>query len=181
MVVLLDKLVRLLMFAWNKYVVTASMKKCFRKCGTNVEIGMNSDITCENVSVGDNVYLGPNTRIISTNASVTIGSNVMLGPGVTIISGNHRTDIVGHPMISITNEEKRPEDDEDIEIKNDVWIGANAVILKGVTIETGAIVAAGAVVTKSVPACSVVGGVPAKVLAMRFSDQDAAIHIKAME
>jgi len=55
-------------------------------------------------------------------------------------------------------------------IGNDVWIGANAIILQGVTIGDGAIVAAGAVVTKDVPPYAIVGGVPAKVIKYRFPD-----------
>ena len=55
-------------------------------------------------------------------------------------------------------------------IGNDVWIGANAIILQGVTIGDGAIIAAGAVVTKDVPPYAIVGGVPAKVIKYRFSD-----------
>lgn len=56
-------------------------------------------------------------------------------------------------------------------IGNDVWIGANAIILQGVTIGDGAIIAAGAVVTKDVPPYAIVGGVPAKVIKYRFSDE----------
>jgi len=55
-------------------------------------------------------------------------------------------------------------------IGNDVWIGANAIILQGVTIGDGAVIAAGAVVTKDVPPYAIVGGVPAKVIKYRFSD-----------
>ncbi len=50
------------------------------------------------------------------------------------MTGDHRTDIVGKPMFCITDAEKRPEDDADVIIENDVWIGANAIVLKGVTI-----------------------------------------------
>lgn len=58
----------------------------------------------------------------------------------------------------------------DIIVQNDVWIGANCTILDGVSIGNGAVVAAGAVVTKSVPAYAIVGGNPAKVIRFRFSD-----------
>ena len=54
-----------------------------------------------------------------------------------------------------------------VEIGNDVWIGARAIIMPGVTVGDGAIIGAGAVVTKDVPSCAIVGGVPARVIKMR--------------
>lgn len=63
---------------------------------------------------------------------------------------------------------------ENIIIGNDVWIGARAIILDGVTIETGAIIAANSVVTKNVPAYAIVGGVPAKIIKYRFSEEKIA-------
>ena len=74
-------------------------------------------------------------------------------------------------MIDITPEEKQPENDEEVIIEDDVWCGANVTILKGVTIGNGSVVAAGAVVTKSFPPYSIIGGVPAKLLKMRFTEE----------
>ena len=93
---------------------------------------------------------------MSTRAEVLIHNNVMFGPRVTIITGNHRYDIVGRTMSSITDKEKRSSDDQNVIIESDVWIGANAIILKGVHISTGSIVAAGACVTSDVPEYSIV-------------------------
>ena len=92
----------------------------------------------------------------------------MFGPGVTVVTGNHRIDIPGKYIIDITDQEKREEDDQPVIFEGDNWIGANAIILKGVTIGRGAVIAAGAVVTKSVPEYAIVGGNPAKVLRFRF-------------
>ena len=138
--------------------------------GENISLSLSSDITWHNVSMGNNIYLGPNTRIMTTKAQVILHDNIMFGPGVTIITGDHRYDIVGRTMLSITDAEKLPENDLDVEIMSDVWIGANVTILKGVKICEGSIVAAGALVTKDVPEYSIVGGVPAKVIGRRFSD-----------
>jgi acetyltransferase-like isoleucine patch superfamily enzyme len=66
--------------------------------------------------------------------------------------------------------EKRPEDDRDVIIEDDVWVGSGAIILKGVRVGRGSIVAAGAVVNKGVPPYTIVGGVPAKVLSIRFGN-----------
>ena len=91
----------------------------------------------------------------------------MFGPNVTVITGDHRIDILDRPMCSITDDEKLPENDQDVVIEEDVWVGAGATILKGVTIGNGSVVAAGALVKKDVPPYAVVGGVPAKIIKMR--------------
>ena len=73
-------------------------------------------------------------------------------------------------MIAVT--EKLPENDQDVVFEGDNWIGANVTILKGVTIGEGAVIAAGSVVNKVVPSYSVVGGVPARVIRMRFTERN---------
>lgn len=84
-------------------------------------------------------------------------------------------------MTTVTNAEKRPEDDRDIVFEGDNWIGANATILRGVTVGRGAIIAAGAVVTKDVPPYSVCGGVPARCLKMRFDADTLQKHINVLK
>lgn len=121
-----------------------------------------------NVDLGSDVSLGERNLLMCTRAKIHIGDHVMTGPGVTMITGGHRMDIKDRPMTSISNEEKLPENDQDIILEGDNWIGANAIILKGVTIGEGAVVAAGAIVTKDVPPYSVVAGVPAKIIKNRF-------------
>jgi acetyltransferase-like isoleucine patch superfamily enzyme len=103
--------------------------------------------------MGDSVDIGENV-IIRGGGGITVGSRVLIAAGAAIVS-------VGHPIrpprwgVTIGNP---------IVIGDEVWIGINAVVLPGVTIGEGAIVAAGAVVTKDVPPYSIVAGVPAKVI-----------------
>ena len=155
--------------AFYKIFIAPFIKISFGKCGKNVRVSRGCRFSgIENIHLGNNVFLGPGTLVLTTRAKVIINDDVMFGPGVTIITGDHRTDIKGIPMAAVGNEDKLPEHDQDVVISNDVWVGANVTILKGVHIHTGSIIAAGAVVTKDVEPFSIVGGVPAKLIKKRF-------------
>lgn len=159
-----------------KFIFMPCIKSMFKECGKNVIIGRNGSFIFKNISIGNDVSIGPNATIICSIAKVTIGNKVMFGPGVSIIAGGHRTDLVGRYMYDIKENEKLPENDKDIIIQDDVWIGANSIILKGVTIGKGSVIAAGSVVTHNVPNYSIVGGIPAKIIKMRFSDEEIKKH-----
>lgn len=115
---------------------------------------------CINNAVGD-VIIGDHTRIGLHNTiigPVDIGSHVNLAQGITVSALNH----------NFSDTKKRIDEQgvstNQVTIEDDVWVGANAVILPGVTIGEHSVVAAGAVVTKEVPPHSLVAGVPAKVI-----------------
>lgn len=111
-------------------------------------------------SIGD--YSGLNTNcFVDASGGVTIGSWVRVGPNVTMISSSHVFDDVSKP-IKQQGTKLQP-----VSIADDVWIGASATILGGVSIGKGAIIAAGAVVTRDVEPFAIVGGVPAKVIKYR--------------
>ena len=115
---------------------------------------------CINNAVGD-VIIGEHTRIgihCTVIGPVTIGSHVNLAQGITVTALNHNYEDKTQP-IDMQGVSTNP-----IVIGDDVWIGANSVILPGVTIGRHAVVAAGAVVTKDVPDNCVVAGVPARVI-----------------
>ena len=144
------------------------LKPSLSSCGKNVSIGSNVDVAgIENISIGNNVSIGTDCRFYTTRANVCIKDNVMFGPGVTVISGDHRIDVLDKPMIALTDSDKLPENDQDICFSGDNWIGANSIILKGVNIGYGSVVAAGAVVNRNVPDYAIVAGVPAKVIRYR--------------
>ena len=139
---------------WQYCVVSKYHQLLFGQCGKNVNIGKGCRFVTEsNVYVGNDVYIGPYACFLTTRAKIVIGNKVMFGDEVAIVTGNHRIDILGKYMFDIT--EKLPENDEDVVIEDDVWIGLRALILKGVTIGRGSVVAAGAVVTKDVPPYSI--------------------------
>lgn len=83
----------------------------------------------------------------------------MLGPNVTMMGGDHNIYQLGRYMYDV--HEKLLENDLPIVIEDNVWIGAGVIVLKGVTIGTGSVIAAGSVVTKDVAPFSIMAGVPA--------------------
>ena len=148
----------------------------FAQIGRNFSFDPYGVYSYENITVGDNVNLGYRPMIVASQSKIRIGHHVMFGPEVTVRGGNHRIDILGRYMIDINESEKRPEDDPGVIIEDDVWIGTRAVVLAGVTIGRGAVVAAGAVVTKSVSPYAIVGGNPAKLIRMRWPDEEIQRH-----
>lgn len=110
-------------------------------CGSNIRFGRFSQVNC----VG----------------GLEIGSNVMMGPHVIITTANHVFSNLNIPMRVQGLVNKK------VIIGDDVWVGANVVILPGVTIGNGSIIAAGAVVSKDVSSQVIVGGVPAREIKRR--------------
>ena len=150
-------------------------KKMLSGCGSNVRFSaLTSDFTYRNITIGNDVYIGPHALFLCTESQIFIGNKVLFGPHVTIIGGDHRITDVGRFIYDVLD--KHPEDDQDVHIEDDVWIGTNTTLLKGVTVGRGAVVAAGALVTKDVPPYAIVGGVPAKVLKYRFTPEQIQEH-----
>lgn len=107
-----------------------------------------------NITVGDNVFINQGCHFMDMGG-ITIGNDVMIGPKVNLVSA-------GHPVAP--SERRNGIVAKPITIGNNVWIGAAATILPGVTIGDNAVIAAGAVVSRSVPADTLAAGVPARVL-----------------
>ncbi|TYQ16788.1 UNVERIFIED_CONTAM: maltose O-acetyltransferase [Acetivibrio alkalicellulosi] len=134
-------------------------KRIFKSSGNNINIEHGSFFASgKDIEIGDNSGLGLNCRIAGP---LKIGRDLMMGPDVMIFTQNHKNDRIDIPM-NLQTDPKRP-----VVIEDDVWIAARAIILPGVTIKKGAIVGAGAVVTKDVPEYAVVGGNPARIIRYR--------------
>jgi acetyltransferase-like isoleucine patch superfamily enzyme len=110
-----------------------------------------------NVRLGKNVFINFNSVFLDT-CLTTIGDRTLVGPNVSFYSGTHPLDPV------VRQGTRGPELGKEIHVEQDCWIGGNVVILPGVTIGRGSVVGAGSVVTKSVPAFTVVAGNPARVI-----------------
>lgn len=149
-------------------------------CGKNVTLRpLSSTIRgLENLSIGYDSHIPHGTTIYCTEATLSIGNKVMFGPNPTIVTGDHRMDVIGEYMIDVR--QKLPQNDQSVVIEDDVWVGANVTILKGVTIGKGSVVAAGSVVTKTFPPYSIIGGVPAKIIKMRFNPIEICEHEKIL-
>lgn len=166
-------------FLWDK-ILSFFYKREMKHCGKNVYLRpSSSDIKgLWNLSIGNYSSIPKGTIFYCTEATLTIGNKVIFGPHPTIITGDHRTDVIGKYIID--SNEKLPTNDKPVIIQDDVWTGANITILKGVTIGRGTIIAAGAVVNKSCPPYSIIGGVPAKVLKFRFTIDEVIEHEKIL-
>ena len=169
------KLSLIFSYVWDK-LWSPVYKHSMKHCGKNVYLRPTcSDLKgLYNLSIGDGSSIPKGSVFYCTEAPLTIGRKVIFGPNPTIITGDHRINVVGKFIMD--SNEKLPENDAPVVIEDDVWCGANVTILKGVTIGRGSVVAAGAVVTKSCPPYSIIGGVPAKVLKRRFSKEEIIEH-----
>lgn len=139
----------------NDYKLRSHLKKNKVSTGGRVYIEYP-----ENIQFEGNIYIGPGAYW-SAKGGIEIRKNVIFGPKTTIWTYNHN-----HKSNEIF-----PYDENDILksvlIKEDVWIGLNSIIMPGVIINEGAIVAAGSVVVKDVPRCAIVAGNPASIVGHR--------------
>ena len=151
-------------------------KSQMKECGTNVSLHPSTSVYfgLNNLSLGNNVSIPRYAHIFCTDAPLTIGNNVIFGPAPTIVTGDHRIDVIGKPIF--LSYDKLPENDIPVIIEDDVWVGANVTILKGVTIGRGSVVAAGSVINKSTPPYSISGGIPAKTIKSRFTVEQILEH-----
>lgn len=144
--------------------------------GDRVTFDPDGVYTYETIELGSDVDLGYRPVLMAARSRIRIGSNVMFGPEVTIRGGNHRIDRVGVPMIAVCKQPGDEDHDRGVTICDDVWVGTRAIILQGVTVGRGAVIGAGAVVTRSVPPYAIVAGNPARVIRLRWPVETIIRH-----
>lgn len=140
------------------HIRAALAKGYISHCGKNVNIDKFASFS-SHLSIGDNSGIGKHSFL---QGEVVIGSNVMMGAECLIYTQNHEFSRKDVPMYHQGYKVAKR-----VLISDDVWIGGRVIILPGVTVGQGAIIGAGAVVTKDVPDYAIVGGNPAKIIRYR--------------
>jgi acetyltransferase-like isoleucine patch superfamily enzyme len=155
---------------WKRYTI-----------GTNFYSGMRVKLWArDRLSIGDNFYIGRDSQI---ETDCIIGDNVIFGDNVAIVGKyDHHYQQIGVPIRMASRIRDKNYAWKGLNsitiIEDDVWVGYGAIVMSGVTIKKGCIVAAGAVVTKNTEPYHIYGGNPAKKIASRFSNEnDLEKHI----
>jgi acetyltransferase-like isoleucine patch superfamily enzyme len=126
------------------------------------------------IEFGDRVQFGPRCVV---QCDIRFGSHILIAGDVAFIGRNdHRFDVVGKTMWD------SPRGMSQVTVvEDDVWIGHSAIVLSGITIRHGSIVAAGAVVTSDVAPYSIVAGIPARTIRYRFSEDEIVQHEELLQ
>lgn len=143
-----------LFFPWLRRLLVSNYLDA---CGPGLIVKNRAEIAPYS-SIGSYSELGTRCMVQS---KVTLGDHVIMGPDVKIYSRNHKTERLDVPI------QAQGKHYLTTQVGNDVWIGANVVILAGVTIGNHCVIAAGAIVTNDIPDYSIAGGVPARVIKTR--------------
>ena len=165
--------------SWKKRAFCVLLAKLrgarFKKIGKCFTCSARSVFKKDSIEAGDYVFIGQDAYIY---ANVKIGDFVMIATNVAIVGGDHRIDVVGVPS-RFTGRDRMEE--RLTVIEDDVWIGHGCIIIAGVKIGRGAVIAAGSVVTKDVEPYAIVGGIPAKMIKYRFSPEQQKEHNKSLD
>jgi PAS domain S-box-containing protein len=148
------------------------------EAGTSIRLGdrvrLNSEVLLRTsfggrISIGAKTFVGPRCQLMAYQADIRIGNNVLIGPNSDFFPYDH--DVRPGRLIA----EQALQSKGDIVIEDDVWIGTRVVVLSGVHIGKGAVIAAGAVVSRDVPAGTVAAGVPARIVKRRGENRDSLL------
>ncbi|MGJ1385067.1 CatB-related O-acetyltransferase [Sphingobacterium spiritivorum] len=161
----------------NKY----KGSKFYPGCNIRKSEFFENTVVFNNVTIYDSIvkshtYIQKDATVINCEIGkfCSIAKGVSIGPGIHYIDGvttHPSLYIKDTPLLKVFSDRNLYESSKRTIIGNDVWIGERAIILDGVSIGDGAIIAAGSVVTKSVEPYQIVGGVPAKLIRYRYSEQ----------
>lgn len=147
------------------------LKKMFAQIGDNsyIETPFYANWGGKNVYFGDNVYSNFNLVLID-DTNIYVGNNVMIGPNVVLCSGTHPIE----PELR----RKQAQYNLSVKVEDNVWIGANCVVMPGVTIGENSVIGAGSIVTRDIPANVVAIGSPCKVV-REICEKDKKYYYKS--
>lgn len=157
-------------FKWKEY-----------SFGKNFHAGRSVFLYAKNnICIGDNFYIG---RFSQIECDADIGNNVLFANNVALVGRyDHHYEQIGTPIRLASQIRDKDYNwkglDSKVVVEDDVWIGYGSIIMSGIRIGKGAIVAAGSVVVKDVDSYTIVGGNPAKFIKMRFKESDIGLHEK---
>jgi len=178
-----SRIKKLIRFIWMLYIKNIKYRKYI--IGSDVYIGIGSSFWAKkNIKIGNSVYIGKKT-IIHTNCE--IGNYVLFGEKVAILGKlDHNFNQVGVPISAASKiRDKNYSFNQNLQpclIGSDVWVGYGTIILEGVHIGNGCIIAAGSVVTKDLEPYWIYAGVPAKKIRKRFFNElDEIEHINILQ
>lgn len=149
---------------WNRYR--------FVRVGKDFSCGDSLFVFPNHVAIGDHVYIGRHSHLAG---HITIGDYCLIASYVAFVGGDHPLNVIGYPMRFSGG----PHFVETV-VESDVWIGHGAIILHGVRIGEGSVIAAGSVVTKDVAPFTVVAGNPARHVRDRFEPDQIVQHQRAL-
>lgn len=141
--------------------------------GEGFQWGLPLSLPGRTAKIGRYVYVGAYGTIMGP---VVIGDFTMISSHVRVVGNDHRIDIVGGATRLSFPAQSRPL----TVIEADCWIGQGAILMEGIRIGRGAVVAAGAIVTRDVPPYAIVAGTPARTVRMRFTPEEIAVHDQAL-
>lgn len=175
----------MILFRWLKRLRMRYIRWHYRRflqAGTDFTCGRGTLFFAQSrLQIGEHVYFG---RYCSIECDAVIGNYVLVANNVAFVGRcDHDYRQIGVPVrIARSVRDSTymvPSNKREVVVGDDVWIGYGAIILSGVSIGEGAIVAAGSLVTHDVPSFSIVGGVPARLLGERFTAEEKMSHILA--
>lgn len=178
---IMDVAVRALAGArWARTWLALRGKGRFLTHGTDLHIGARAHLAApDHLRIGNGVYIGKDVYI---SANATIGDYCLIANRVALVGrDDHRYDRIGIPIrfAPWIGDPDYPAElrEREVHLEADVWVGFGSILLTGVRIGRGAIIAAGSVVTKDVPAYAIAAGVPAQVVGARFAtDEERCRH-----
>lgn len=134
-------------------------------------------VTPELLRVGDDSFINVGAHV---SGDVVLGDRVMIGPGVRLLSGNHLYAIPGYHPRFLRVAADNPELLKQLRIESDVWVGAGATVLGGVSIGTGSVIGSGAVVSRDIPPFVIAAGSPARPVRRIFDDAALRQHLSTL-
>lgn len=162
---------------WRKMWIDNFFHSDFAQVGEHCQVMPNSSLVPNNIYMEDYSRIQGLCNMISYKGKLIVKKYAAIASGVTIIPSSH-TPTVGLPQfLSSTHINDK---DETIVVNEDAWVGAGSILLSHCVVGRGAVVAAGAVVSKEVPPYAVVAGIPAKIIASRFTIDQILEHEKIL-